>query len=95
MSQIPAEKMVSVPEQLLQVLDDLDSYNLKRFKWYLKGRQLVSASLLENADNIDIVDQMVNSFEQNGALEHTVDILKMMNQNQLAEKLIKNYKVLK
>ncbi|XP_067237144.1 uncharacterized protein [Chanodichthys erythropterus] len=92
---IPAEKMVSVPEQLLQVLDDLDSYNLKRFKWYLKQRGLVSASLLENADNIDIVDQMVNSFEQNGALEHTVDILKMTNQNQLAEKLIKNYKVLK
>ncbi|XP_051745251.1 H-2 class I histocompatibility antigen, Q10 alpha chain-like isoform X2 [Ctenopharyngodon idella] len=91
--QIPAEKMVSVPEQLLQILDDLDSYNLKRFKWYLKQRGLVSASLLENADNIDIVDQMVNSFEQNGALEHTVDILKMMNQNQLAEKLIKNYKV--
>ncbi|XP_067237157.1 H-2 class I histocompatibility antigen, alpha chain-like isoform X2 [Chanodichthys erythropterus] len=77
-----------VPEQLLKILNELDSDNKKRFKWYLKQRKLVSASLLENADNMDVVDQMVNKFTPDGALRLTVDILEKMDQNHLAEQLI-------
>ncbi|XP_051745299.1 H-2 class I histocompatibility antigen, Q10 alpha chain-like isoform X2 [Ctenopharyngodon idella] len=79
---------IPVPEQLLKVLNELDSDNKKRFKWHLKQRGSVSASFLENADNMAVVDQMVNSFTPNGALMLTVDILKMMKQNHLAEQLI-------
>ncbi|XP_048008183.1 uncharacterized protein LOC125242959 isoform X2 [Megalobrama amblycephala] len=89
--QVPAEKMVfqtCASEQLLEILDYLESDNLKRFKWYLKQRGLVPASLIENADNTDVVDQMVNRFTPDGALMLTVKILKEMNQKHLSEQLI-------
>lgn len=83
--------MVSVPEQLLQILDELDSYNLKKFKWHLKQYGQIPSSLLENADNAGVVDMMVERFGPNESLKLTVQLLKMMEQNLLAEQLeIKN-----
>ncbi|KAK9978750.1 hypothetical protein ABG768_020489 [Culter alburnus] len=88
---IPAENMVSVPEQLLQILDELDSYNLKKFKWHLKQYGQIPSSLLESADNAGVVDMMVERFGPNESLKLTVQFLKMMEQNLLAEQLeIKN-----
>ncbi|XP_048014939.1 uncharacterized protein LOC125247597 isoform X1 [Megalobrama amblycephala] len=82
--QVPAEKKI-----LLETLDDLESDNIKRFKWHLKHRGLVPASLIENAVNTDVVDVMMNRFPLDGALILTVDILKEMDQNHLAEQIMK------
>ncbi|ROI38990.1 Myosin-9 [Anabarilius grahami] len=85
--QVPAEKIANIPEQLLEMLDDLESGKLKRFKWFLKQHGSISASFLENTDNTDIVDEMVKCDGPKGALKLTVDILKKMKQNHLAEQL--------
>ncbi|XDV12261.1 hypothetical protein PO909_000970 [Leuciscus waleckii] len=82
--------MADIKVQLLEKLDDLDSCELKRFKWFLKEYGKVPASLLENADNTDIVDEMVKNCGPNGALKLTADILKKMKQNHLVEQLENN-----
>lgn len=83
-------KMMSLPEQLLQTLDDLDNDNLKRFRWYLKQEQWVSASRLENADSVDMVDRMVESLGAKGAFNTTLDILRKLKLNNLADQLENN-----
>ncbi|XP_048010068.1 H-2 class I histocompatibility antigen, Q10 alpha chain-like [Megalobrama amblycephala] len=84
---IPAENMVSVPGELLQILDELDSGNLKKFKWHLKQYGQIPSSLIENADNAGVVEKMLQMFGPNESLKLTVKLLKMMNQNHLAEHL--------
>ncbi|KAI7803536.1 envoplakin-like [Triplophysa rosa] len=95
-NQIQVEKNpvreMSLPEQLLQTLDNLDSDNLKRFRWYLKQERSVSASHLENADSVDIVDKMVECFGAKGAFNTTLNILRKLKQNNLADQLENNLK---
>ncbi|XP_051982768.1 NACHT, LRR and PYD domains-containing protein 12-like [Xyrauchen texanus] len=84
--------MASVPEQLLETLDELDEKKLKRFKFYLKQEESISADDLENADAIDTVEQMVKCFKPEEAVKITLNILKKMKHNQLSEQLENKYK---
>lgn len=86
--------MASVPEQLVETLDELDEGKLKRFKWYLKQNKADLADELENADVTDTVDKMVESFGPEGAVKITQDILKKMKHLQLAEQLEKKEGIL-
>ncbi|XP_056100937.1 NACHT, LRR and PYD domains-containing protein 12-like isoform X1 [Rhinichthys klamathensis goyatoka] len=79
--------MASVKEQLVKSLKELVKDDLKEFQWYLKNHECVSTSEMENTDVLDTVDKMVASFGQEEAVMITVNILKKMNQNLLAEQL--------
>ncbi|XP_026094937.1 stonustoxin subunit alpha-like [Carassius auratus] len=79
--------MASVSEQLLEALDDLVTDELKRFKWHLRNHKVFSAAALENADAPDTVDLMMKRFGPEKALKMTVDILRKMNHNHVAEQL--------
>ncbi|XP_042169667.1 apoptosis-associated speck-like protein containing a CARD [Oncorhynchus tshawytscha] len=84
---------ISVKERLLAVLDDLGSDELKRFKWHLTTENQLDGFLpipkgqLETSNRLDIVDQMVQKYRENVAVKITLDILKKISRNDLAEKL--------
>uniref|UniRef100_A0A8K9UVY4 B30.2/SPRY domain-containing protein n=1 Tax=Oncorhynchus mykiss TaxID=8022 RepID=A0A8K9UVY4_ONCMY len=84
---------ISVKERLLAVLEDLGSDELKRFKWHLTtGIQLdgfprIPKGQLETSDGLDIVDQMVQKYRGNVAVQITLIILKKISRNDLTEKL--------
>ncbi|XP_050964135.1 tripartite motif-containing protein 16-like protein isoform X2 [Labeo rohita] len=84
--------MASVSEQILDALDDLDTEKLKRFKWHLKNHKGFSAADLEKADAPDTVDLMMKRFGPEEAVKITVDILRKMNHNHLAEELENKHK---
>ncbi|XP_076842976.1 NACHT, LRR and PYD domains-containing protein 3-like [Brachyhypopomus gauderio] len=83
--------MANIPEELLSVLEELKPKELKNFRWHLtnslEGDKRIPIGHLENADEHDTVDKMVQKYGPYGAVEITVDMLKKMNQNQLAEDL--------
>ncbi|XP_050960528.1 uncharacterized protein LOC127161824 [Labeo rohita] len=84
--------MASVSEQLLAALDDLETDKLKRFKWHLKNDKGFSAAALEKADAPDTVDLMMKRFRPEEAVKITVNILRKMNHNHLAEELENKHK---
>ncbi|XP_026100861.1 tripartite motif-containing protein 16-like [Carassius auratus] len=84
--------MASISEQLLAAVDDLGTDQLKRFKWRLKNHYSFSATDLEKADAPDTVDLMTKRFGPEEAVKISVDILRKMNQNHVAEELEKNLK---
>nr|XP_046151076.1 uncharacterized protein LOC123993220 isoform X1 [Oncorhynchus gorbuscha] len=89
--------MVNVPELLLLSFQHLDSGELETFQWYLKGHVLdgfpsIPKSQLENANRQVTVDKMVESYSDEGAVQITLDILRKMRLNNLAENFEKNYK---
>ncbi|KAL0149283.1 hypothetical protein M9458_055321, partial [Cirrhinus mrigala] len=79
--------MASVKQLLYDTLDDLEEEKLKRFKSYLRDDGPIPVSLLEKADATDTVDQILDLFGPENAVKITLDILKKMNQNHLAEQL--------
>ncbi|XP_073688831.1 uncharacterized protein [Garra rufa] len=79
--------------QLLETLDALDREKLKRFNWHLKHDGLASAADVEETDASDTVDQMVTRCGPEGAIKITLNILKKMKQNHLAEELENKLKV--
>ncbi|KAK2892361.1 hypothetical protein Q8A67_012349 [Cirrhinus molitorella] len=82
----------SVSKQLLSALDELVTDELKRFKWHLKSHEGFSAADLENADAPDTVDLMMKRIRPEEAKKITVDILREMNLNQVAEELENKHK---
>ncbi len=84
--------MASVSDQLLAVLDDLVTEKLKRFKRNLRNHYNVSAAALEKADAPDTVDLIMERFRPEEAVKITVDILRKMNLNPLAEELENKHK---
>lgn len=79
--------MTSVPHLLLETLKNLKSEKLKEFKWYLQKEGIASAADLEKADAIDTVDLMEAFCRPEGAVEVTLEILRKMKENNLAEQL--------
>jgi len=79
--------MASVKELLLNSLKELENSNLKVFQWHLKNYEHIFNSELENADRCYTVDKMVACFGPQKAWKITVEILRKMNQNDLAERL--------
>lgn len=84
--------MAPVLELLYNILDDLKQENLKRFRSLLQQDGRIGAGKLENADVTDTVDKMVDSYGPEEAVEITMNILRRINQNQLALDLENKYK---
>ncbi|KAA0711546.1 hypothetical protein E1301_Tti006165 [Triplophysa tibetana] len=96
--------MASVRELLVNSLRELKKDQLKAFQWHLKDLDGISTSELENADVLKTVEKIVERYKQEeavimmeeryrqGAVKITLDILRKMNQNQLAEKLVNKHK---
>ncbi|XP_045066652.1 NACHT, LRR and PYD domains-containing protein 6-like [Coregonus clupeaformis] len=83
----------SIKERLLAILEDLGSEELNKFKWHLTIDKLLDGFLhipkcqLEKSERQDTVDQMVQKYRENGAVMITLEVLKRMSRNDLAEKL--------
>ncbi|KAI2645039.1 Caspase b [Labeo rohita] len=81
--------MASVKELLVDSLKELVEAELKEFHWRLMNtsHKYISKSEMEKADIFDTVDKMVVCFGPEEAVKVMVDILRKMNQNDLAEQL--------
>uniref|UniRef100_A0AAY5ER91 NACHT, LRR and PYD domains-containing protein 12-like n=1 Tax=Electrophorus electricus TaxID=8005 RepID=A0AAY5ER91_ELEEL len=83
--------MDNISKLLLDILEELKIEDLKKFQWHLSNSveddKRIPKSHLENTDRLDTVDKMVQKYGPDGAVEITLDILKKMNHNQLAETL--------
>ncbi|XP_048025268.1 NACHT, LRR and PYD domains-containing protein 12-like [Megalobrama amblycephala] len=84
--------MAPVRELIKNSLKNLGTAHLKEFQWYLKNHECLSTSEMENADVLDTVDRMVERFGSEEAMKIMVDILKKMNQYNLAEELENKHK---
>ncbi|XP_062312268.1 NACHT, LRR and PYD domains-containing protein 3-like [Osmerus eperlanus] len=78
---------------LLKTLEQLGEKELKTFKWYLQDKVLdgfdpIPKSRLEGPARTDTVDRMEETYTLEGALKITVKILRKMDQNNLAERLM-------
>lgn len=83
--------MASVKELLLNSLKELEKSDLKEFQWRLKDKY-IPKSCIENADIFKTVDKMVAHFKEEKAMNITVEILRKINQNSVAEQLENEYK---
>ncbi|XP_056091088.1 NACHT, LRR and PYD domains-containing protein 12-like [Rhinichthys klamathensis goyatoka] len=84
---------VKVEDLLEKSLMDLVEAERKKFKWHLeKDHECISKSEMEKADILDTVDKMVACFGPEEAVKITVEILRKMNQNNLAEQLENKHK---
>ncbi|XP_048010618.1 protein NLRC3-like [Megalobrama amblycephala] len=85
--------MASVKELLEKSLNELEKAELKKFQWHLRNdHESISKSDMENADRLKTVDKMVECFGPEEAVKITVEILKKMNQNDLAKQLENKHK---
>uniref|UniRef100_A0A4W5QJA0 Pyrin domain-containing protein n=1 Tax=Hucho hucho TaxID=62062 RepID=A0A4W5QJA0_9TELE len=89
--------MLDVPALLQTTLEKLTEEQLKIFQLNLTSVQLpgfspIPESQLENPDRQDTVDQMVKSYDPEGAVEITLRILREMNQHDLAKKLQRDHR---
>ncbi|XP_073803552.1 protein NLRC3-like [Danio rerio] len=82
--------MANVKQLLKNSLDELKDDELKDFQWYLMtDHREISTAELENADRRKTVDKLVSCFGSERAVKITVDTLRKIKQNQLAEELEK------
>ncbi|CAM4571419.1 unnamed protein product [Leuciscus chuanchicus] len=84
--------MASVKDVLMNSLMDLVKDDLERFQWHLKNDKHISNSEMENANILKTVDKMVARFGPEEAVKITVEILRKMNQNELAKQLENKHK---
>ncbi len=84
--------MASVKDLLVNSLKELGEDDLKEFRWLLKNHKHIPKREMENADVLDTVDKMVERFGPEEAVKITVDMLRKMNKNLLAEKLENEHK---
>ncbi|XP_078140683.1 NACHT, LRR and PYD domains-containing protein 3-like [Centroberyx gerrardi] len=84
--------MMTFKERLLETLKDLGDEELKSFKWFLQqddileGFPAIKKGRLENADRLDTVDQMVQTYNQH-SLEVTKKVLMKINRSDLEQSL--------
>ncbi|XP_031167163.1 zinc finger protein RFP-like [Sander lucioperca] len=77
---------------LFNTLEDLREEEFKKFKWHLQqdileGYQSIKVSKLENAERQDTVDEMVKTYQLQGALKVTKKVLEKINRNDLVQSL--------
>uniref|UniRef100_A0A8C2PZC4 Pyrin domain-containing protein n=1 Tax=Cyprinus carpio TaxID=7962 RepID=A0A8C2PZC4_CYPCA len=70
----------------------MEEEHFKKFKSFLREDGPIPASVLEKANTSDTVDQMLDRFGPERAVKITLDILKKINQNNLAEQLENKHK---
>lgn len=81
-----------VPQLLFEKLQDLPNDDFETFKWYLSMKILDSCrpipkSLLENKGRREIVSRMIDSYCEELAVKVTVEILRKMNVNNIADEI--------
>nr|XP_023650848.1 NACHT, LRR and PYD domains-containing protein 4-like isoform X3 [Paramormyrops kingsleyae] len=86
------ETQTSLPNLLLEYLEELDGEQLKKFKWKLshtKYKELkpLPKGQVKDLDKTDLADTMISYYMEVGALEVTIEILKKMTLNDLAKRL--------
>nr|XP_055062445.1 NACHT, LRR and PYD domains-containing protein 12-like isoform X2 [Misgurnus anguillicaudatus] len=84
--------MAFVSDLLVNSLNELIKAQLKEFQWHLKNHGGISASELEDADVLDTVDKIMKCYGPDAAMEITLNILRKMNQNHLAQLLENKHK---
>ncbi|XP_051747436.1 NACHT, LRR and PYD domains-containing protein 12-like [Ctenopharyngodon idella] len=85
--------MASVKELLKKSLYELEGDDVKEFQWHLENdHECISKSDMENANRLKTVNKMVDRFGPEEAVKITVEILRKINQNNLAEQLENNHK---
>jgi len=85
--------MASVKVLLKNSLKNLVEEDLKEFQWeLLNDHECITKSEMENADRLKTVDKMVEHFGPEEAVKITVEILRNINQNNLAEQLENKHK---
>ncbi|KAM9492078.1 uncharacterized protein ACWYII_004079 isoform 4-T7 [Salvelinus alpinus] len=74
---------------LLNTLEELGRSDLKTFQFHLTHDvdDPISRSKLEDADRLVTVDRMVQSYCDEGAVKITLEILRKMDQNKMADEL--------
>lgn len=86
---------------MVNILDEVTSEEMKRFQWLLirhqrRGYEPIKKSELDrDTSRENTVELMVNKYKENGALGVTINILKNMNQNTLADELKTKANILK
>ncbi|XP_059203367.1 NACHT, LRR and PYD domains-containing protein 12-like [Centropristis striata] len=79
--------------ELLAILEDLAGEDFKKFKWFLQqadvleGFPAIPKSQLVNADRLDTVDEIIDTYDKN-AVEVTIKVLKLIKKNLLAQRLL-------
>ncbi|XP_037116568.1 uncharacterized protein LOC119128357 isoform X2 [Syngnathus acus] len=73
---------MKIEDLLLKTLEDLEQEDFKKFKYYMD----LPKSKKENADRIDIAEQLTNTHGKNAVAE-TIEILEKINNYNLAQKL--------
>ncbi|XP_068433905.1 NACHT, LRR and PYD domains-containing protein 12-like [Clinocottus analis] len=83
---------MATPKDLLATLDHLEDEEFKRFKWFLQhadvlgGFPVIPKSQLRNADRLDTVDEIMETYDKN-AVEVTIKVLKEIQKNDLVQRL--------
>ncbi|XP_067296610.1 NACHT, LRR and PYD domains-containing protein 1 homolog isoform X2 [Pseudorasbora parva] len=85
------KKTAYVKELLVKSLKDLRPDDLKEFQWQLKNNEHIPPEM-EKADVFDTVDTMVACIGPEEAVKITVDFLRKINRDDLAEELKKKHK---
>lgn len=79
-------------DDILGALNNLGEDDFESFKWYLQKVENPKGSIkscrLEKASRRDTVDLMVQTYGLPGALEVTINVLKNIPRNDLAEHLL-------
>ncbi|XP_053193861.1 NACHT, LRR and PYD domains-containing protein 12-like [Scomber japonicus] len=84
---------MATPTELLGTLEYLADEEFKKFKWFLQqadvleGFPAIQRSQLENADRLDTVDQIIDTYNKN-AVEVTILVLKRIKKNGLVQHLL-------
>ncbi|XP_056310630.1 NACHT, LRR and PYD domains-containing protein 12-like [Danio aesculapii] len=85
--------MANVKQLLKNSLDELVEDELKDFQWYLTNdHRDFSKAEMENADRRKTVDKMVSCFGPERAVKITVDTLRKIKQNDLADQMENTHK---
>lgn len=88
--------MASVPELLLDILEELVNEQLRTFQWFLYSNVLegfphIPKSRVDGMDRPGTVDLLVQTYGHDGAVTVTVDILTRMKLKLWAETLKTKY----
>ncbi|XP_026179251.1 uncharacterized protein LOC113139863 [Mastacembelus armatus] len=89
--EVCVSESVNVTMLLLDLLNSLTAEDLKTFQHFLSlWSDPIPVSRLESADRTRTVDLMVQQYHAEGAKAVTEEILRRMNKNQLADRLMRN-----
>lgn len=89
--------MAGVPRLLLEVLEELLMEDLRKFQFFLcndvtEGFPTIARGRVSGLDRVDTVQLLVQTYGHDDAVTVTADKLMKMQNRQLCEQLMKEYK---